>query len=94
MPADEQSSAMRGVLRNPEVFAGELCPSPVRRGPDTPRELFAAWLTEAVTAGVCEPHAVMPPAAGQGSRKGRPTQAGLPALQGEEHVKRSAGSTR
>ncbi|MFJ9714647.1 pyridoxal 5'-phosphate synthase [Streptomyces sp. NPDC101213] len=49
---------LRQVLRDIEVFAGELPGFDPSTAPDTPFELFSEWLLEALSAGVREPHAM------------------------------------
>ncbi|MFF9063307.1 pyridoxal 5'-phosphate synthase [Streptomyces sp. NPDC014882] len=49
---------LRQVLRDIEVFAGELPGFDPSTAPDTPFELFTEWLLEALSAGVREPHAM------------------------------------
>ena len=49
---------MRDYLRRLPVFAGELPPFDPSGAPAEPHELFIAWLTAAVDAGVREPHAM------------------------------------
>ncbi|MFF8943565.1 pyridoxal 5'-phosphate synthase [Streptomyces sp. NPDC014864] len=56
---------MREVLRSLDVFSGELPDFRPEVAPDTPQELFTAWLTEAVAAGVREPHAMTLSTVGQ-----------------------------
>ncbi|MEV6165100.1 pyridoxal 5'-phosphate synthase [Streptomyces sp. NPDC052052] len=58
MPAEQQSSTVRQILRSLAVFAGELPEFHPQAAPGTPQELFTAWLTEAIAAGVREPHAM------------------------------------
>ncbi|MBL7260114.1 pyridoxine/pyridoxamine 5'-phosphate oxidase [Paractinoplanes lichenicola] len=49
---------MRDFLRGLPVFAGDLPVFDTDKAPERPDELFAAWLAEAVDAGVREPHAM------------------------------------
>ncbi|KOV24009.1 oxidase [Streptomyces sp. XY152] len=58
MPAEQQPSTMRELLRSLDVFSGDLPEFHPEAAPDTPQELFTAWLTEAVAANVREPHAM------------------------------------
>lgn len=48
----------RDLLRNVPVFPPELSAFDPNTAPDAPLELFLAWLTEAIDAGVRAPHAV------------------------------------
>jgi pyridoxamine 5'-phosphate oxidase len=52
------SANLRQVLRDIEVFAGELPEFDPSNAPDTPVELFIDWLLQALRAGVREPHAM------------------------------------
>ncbi|MEV4639997.1 pyridoxal 5'-phosphate synthase [Actinoplanes sp. NPDC049548] len=49
---------MRSMLRSIPVFAGDLQPFPVSQAPDRPEDLFVQWLSDALAAGVAEPHAM------------------------------------
>jgi pyridoxamine 5'-phosphate oxidase len=49
---------LRDVLRGLRVFEGELPEFDPERAPAVPHELFAAWLSHAIDAGVREPHAM------------------------------------
>jgi len=49
---------LRRLLRELEVFAGDLPAFDPAATPDTPVELFTEWLPAAVEAGVREPHAM------------------------------------
>ncbi|GAA2112464.1 pyridoxine/pyridoxamine 5'-phosphate oxidase [Actinomadura alba] len=49
---------MRQLLRDIEVFAGELPEFDPSGAPGSPVELFVEWLLEALRAGVREPHAM------------------------------------
>lgn len=51
-------SDVRQFLRGLPVFADELPVFEPGSAPDRPEELFVAWLTDAVEAGVREPHAL------------------------------------
>ena len=55
---------LRQLLRDIEVFAGELPVFDPLSAPDTPSELFTEWLLGALEAGVREPHAMMVSTAG------------------------------
>ncbi|MET8327821.1 pyridoxal 5'-phosphate synthase [Streptomyces sp. NPDC005181] len=48
---------LRHLLRDIEVFQGELPAFDPRTAPDTPVELFTEWLLHALDSGVREPHA-------------------------------------
>jgi pyridoxamine 5'-phosphate oxidase len=52
------SANLRQVLRDIEVFVGELPEFDPSNAPDTPVELFIDWLLQALRAGVREPHAM------------------------------------
>lgn len=65
MPTEQQSPTVREVLRSLDVFAGELPQFRPEETPGTPQELFTKWLTEAIAAGVREPHAMTLSTAGQ-----------------------------
>ncbi|NSL43067.1 pyridoxal 5'-phosphate synthase [Streptomyces sp. 8P21H-1] len=65
MSVEQQSPTVREVLRSLDVFAGPLPRFSPREAPDSPQELFVEWLTEAVAAGVREPHAMTLSTAGQ-----------------------------
>lgn len=49
---------VRRLLRELEVFAGELPGFDPSAAPECPVELFTEWLLEAIRAGVREPHAM------------------------------------
>lgn len=49
---------LRQLLRDIEVFQGELPEFDPRTAPDTPEELFTEWLLHALDSGVREPHAM------------------------------------
>ncbi|MGW5274518.1 pyridoxine/pyridoxamine 5'-phosphate oxidase [Streptomyces sp. NPDC004044] len=49
---------LRQLLRDIEVFQGELPVFDPRTAPDTPVELFTEWLLHALDSGVREPHAM------------------------------------
>ncbi|MFJ3897359.1 pyridoxal 5'-phosphate synthase [Streptomyces sp. NPDC090083] len=55
---------LRQLLRDIEVFAGELPVFDPLISPDTPSELFTEWLLGALEAGVREPHAMTVSTAG------------------------------
>ncbi|MCX4815745.1 pyridoxal 5'-phosphate synthase [Streptomyces sp. NBC_01239] len=55
---------LRQLLRDVEVFAGELPVFDPLIAPDTPAELFTEWLLGALEAGVREPHAMTVSTAG------------------------------
>lgn len=55
---------LRQLLRDVEVFAGELPVFDPLMAPDTPSELFTEWLLGALEAGVREPHAMTVSTAG------------------------------
>ncbi|MFJ9377035.1 pyridoxal 5'-phosphate synthase [Streptomyces sp. NPDC101455] len=55
---------LRQLLRELEVFGGELPTFHPLAAPDTPSELFAEWLLGALEAGVREPHAMTVSTAG------------------------------
>ncbi|MEV6538038.1 pyridoxal 5'-phosphate synthase [Streptomyces sp. NPDC051665] len=55
---------LRQLLRDLEVFAGELPTFDPLAAPDTPSELFTEWLLGALEAGVREPHAMTVSTAG------------------------------
>ncbi|WP_328685356.1 pyridoxal 5'-phosphate synthase [Streptomyces sp. NBC_01261] len=55
---------LRQLLRELEVFAGELPTFDPLAAPDTPSELFTEWLLGALEAGVREPHAMTVSTAG------------------------------
>ncbi|WP_221349185.1 pyridoxine/pyridoxamine 5'-phosphate oxidase [Streptomyces beigongshangae] len=65
MSVEQQSPTVREVLRSLDVFAGPLPRFSPQETPDSPQELFIEWLTEAVAAGVREPHAMTLSTAGQ-----------------------------
>lgn len=52
------SANLRQVLRDIEVFAGELPEFDPSNTPDIPVDLFIDWLLQALRAGVREPHAM------------------------------------
>lgn len=58
MTAGEQEAELRERLRRLKVFEGELPSFVASEAPTHPAELFLAWLTEAIEAGVREPHAM------------------------------------
>ncbi|MBV2364561.1 pyridoxal 5'-phosphate synthase [Streptomonospora nanhaiensis] len=49
---------LRELLRGLEVLGGPLPAFDPGEAPDDPTDLFAAWLVDAVEAGVAEPHAM------------------------------------
>lgn len=51
-------SDLREVLREIDVFAGELPDFDVSGAPGDPHELFTEWLLDALRSGVREPHAM------------------------------------
>lgn len=53
-----QADDLRQMLRNLDVFAGELPTFDPQDTPDDPTTLFTEWLLEAVSVGVREPHAM------------------------------------
>ncbi|MFD4872295.1 hypothetical protein ACFWOB_02855 [Streptomyces sp. NPDC058420] len=55
---------LRRLLRDVEVFAGELSVFEPLIAPDTPAELFTEWLLGALEAGVREPRAMTVSTAG------------------------------
>ncbi|MGW1864749.1 pyridoxine/pyridoxamine 5'-phosphate oxidase [Streptomyces mauvecolor] len=54
----DQGSTVRGWLRGIEVFAGPLPELVPEQAPADPVCLFLDWLSEAVTAGLRDPHAM------------------------------------
>ncbi|WP_405392576.1 pyridoxal 5'-phosphate synthase [Streptomyces sp. NBC_01102] len=65
MATEQKSPTVREVLRSLDVFAGVLPRFGPQDTPDTPQDLFTEWLTEAIAAGVREPHAMTLSTAGQ-----------------------------
>ncbi|MCT9075811.1 pyridoxine/pyridoxamine 5'-phosphate oxidase [Streptomyces fulvoviolaceus] len=55
---------LRQLLRDLEVFAGDIPQFDPAATPDTPSELFSGWLLGAFEAGVREPHAMTVSTAG------------------------------
>ncbi|MEU2451901.1 pyridoxal 5'-phosphate synthase [Streptomyces sp. NPDC012765] len=54
----DHGSAVRGLLRDIEVFGGPLAEFDVERAPADPVLLFMSWLSEAVADGLRDPHAM------------------------------------
>ncbi|ANP51723.1 pyridoxine/pyridoxamine 5'-phosphate oxidase [Streptomyces griseochromogenes] len=55
----DHGTAVRGWLRGIEVFAGPLPEFVPERAPADPVSLFLSWLSEAVTGGLRDPHAMV-----------------------------------
>lgn len=58
MGEGDRGSAVRGLLRGIEVFAGPLPEFHPERAPADPVRLFLSWLSDAVADGVRDPHAM------------------------------------
>ncbi|WP_030690413.1 pyridoxal 5'-phosphate synthase [Streptomyces globisporus] len=54
----QDATTVRAWLRGIEVFARPLPPFDPGRAPTEPSELFLAWLSDAVEAGIPDPHAM------------------------------------
>ncbi|MFG2485465.1 pyridoxal 5'-phosphate synthase [Streptomyces virginiae] len=58
MGEGDRGGAVRGRLRGIEMFAGPLPEFDPERAPADPVRLFLSWLSDAVTEGVRDPHAM------------------------------------
>ncbi|MFE7242236.1 hypothetical protein [Streptomyces sp. NPDC057582] len=62
---------VRQLLRDIEVFGGDLPVFDPRTAPKTPAELYTEWLLHALDAGVREPHAMTLATAGAAETRPR-----------------------
>ncbi|MCX4537334.1 hypothetical protein OHA79_05920 [Streptomyces sp. NBC_00841] len=62
---------VRQLLRDIEVFGGDLPVFDPRTAPKTPTELYTEWLLHALDAGVREPHAMTLATAGAAETRPR-----------------------